>query len=74
MADTGALLGRVEERDVAQQRKVGLVHDGICRLGWRHLFESDGNDPIAVGVELSRRILCLRKVARVESTLRVVDA
>ena len=70
---SGGLLRRIEERDVAEQREVGLVRDGIRRLRWRHLLESDRNDPKAVGVELGRRLLGLRKVARVESARRVVD-
>ena len=70
---SGRLFRWVEERDVAEQRELGLVRDGIRHLRWRHLLESHCNDPKAVGVQLGRRLLCLPKVALIENRHRVID-
>ena len=54
----GALLGRIEEGDVAEQGQVALVGDRIdvaCGIG--DLLVGDGDDAEAVGVERARLLL-----------------
>src|ERR1017187_8710365 len=60
---SGGLFWRVEECDIAKQCEAGLVRNGIRRLCWRHLFESDRDHPESVRVELGGRLLGLGEVA-----------
>src|ERR1039458_8816825 len=70
---SGGLLRRVEERDIAKQCEAGLVRNGIRRLCWRHLFESDRDHPESVRVELCGCLLSLGKVALIEGAGLAVD-
>ena len=67
------LLRRIEKRDVAEQREVGLVGDRIRRLRRRHLLEGDRDDAKPVGVELRRRLLRRGEVAGIEGAGLAVD-
>ena len=68
-----SLLRGIEKRDVAEQRKVGLVGNGIRRLQWRHFLEGDRDDPKSIRVELRRRLHRRGEVAVIEWAGLAVD-
>ena len=69
----GRLFGRIEKSDIAEQREIALVGDGIRRFRVVDLLVSDGDNAKAVLVERDGFFLGRGEVAFVERALRAVD-
>src|SRR6516165_5388044 len=68
-----ALFGRIEEGDVAEEREIGLVLDGIGRFRRIHLPVGNCHDTEAVRIKGDRLLLRRLEMTLVESPCLSVD-
>ena len=61
-----AVLRRVEKRDVAEERQIAFVFDGVAGLRLLEPFVSDGHDPEAVLVQVPHLFLGLIEVSCIQ--------